>query len=244
MAPMVAMARMPTRMNTTDSDDISPAGLLRLFQLVSPALPIGAYTYSQGLEYAVERGWVGDEHTARDWILGQIEHALPHLDLPVLRRLYDACHRDDWDGWLTWSRFLQASRESAELLAEDRHLGQALAQLLEKLDEASPLTRIRRQDMSFAGCYAYACVHWQIPRQQAARGYLWIWAEGQVAAAIKLVPLGQTAGQRILSQIIERIPAAVELGFLVEDQAIGRAAPALAIASARHETQYTRLFRS
>ena len=237
---------LPTviRMTTADPDHLSPSGLLRLFQLVSPALPIGAYTYSQGLEYAVERGWVGNEQDAGDWILGQLRHVLPNLDIPVLRRMYDACRVEDWNSWADWNRFLQASRESQELLAEDRHLGQALAQLLRGLGEEHLAQRISRQDMTFAGCYAYACVRWGIPRQSAAWGYLWIWAEGQVAAAIKLVPLGQTAGQRILSSAIEQIPAAVDHGLSLEDEHIGRAAPAMAIASALHETQYTRLFRS
>lgn len=241
---MVATRLTLIRMTTTDTDHLSAIGLLRLFQLVSPALPIGAYTYSQGLEYAVDSGWVDNEQDARDWILGQLGHALPSLDIPVFRRMYDACDLDDWGAWVDWNRFLQASRESQELLAEDRHLGQALANILEKLNGESLAHRISRRDMTFAGCYAYACVRWGIPRQHAAWGYLWIWVEGQVSAAIKLVPLGQTAGQRILSFAIEQIPAAVDHGLLLEDGQIGRAAPALAIASALHETQYTRLFRS
>ena len=90
-------------MSMTEIDQLSPTGLLRLFQLVSPALPVGAYTYSQGLEYAVDAGWGRGEEDAREWILGQLEHALPNLDIPVFRRMYDACGSRDWDTWAAWS---------------------------------------------------------------------------------------------------------------------------------------------
>ena len=241
MAVMVLIA-MPTVM--TEAGHQTPASLLRLFQLVSPALPIGAYTYSQGLEYAVDTGWVSNEQEVQKWILGQLDHALPNLDIPLLARMYTALSNDNWDAWIDWNRYLQASRESGELLAEDRHLGQALAQLFEQLEGESLAQRIPRSEMTFAGCYACACVRWSIPLESAAWGYLWIWAEGQVAAAIKLVPLGQTAGQRILSRVIDHIPVAVGQGLSIDDDEIGRAAPALGIASALHETQYSRLFRS
>ncbi len=222
----------------------SPIHVLRLCQLVSPSLPIGAYSYSQGLEYAAAARWVRDERTASDWILGQAEHTLAALDIPVFGRLYAAWESADLAAVARWSRFLQASRESAELRAEDRHLGSALARLLDALGIREAAARVNMPDLTFASMFALACVRWHIPREQAAWGYLWTWTENQVAAAVKLVPLGQTAGQRILSQAIERIPQAVAGGLAMAEADIGAVAAGLGIASARHETQYTRLFRS
>ena len=215
-----------------------------MWQLISPALPVGAYAYSAGLETAAASEWVTDESSARAWILGQVRHSLSRLDIPVLTRLYVAWSQDDAPGVEHWSRYLLASRESSELMAEDRHLGSALARLLPELgiEEARAWQDV--SSTSFAAMFALAAARWAVPLEEAAEGYLWAWCENQVAAAIKLIPLGQTAGQRILSAAIEAIAQAAEFGLSVADHDIGAVAPGLGIASALHETQYTRLFRS
>jgi urease accessory protein len=221
-----------------------PAALLRLLQLVSPALPVGAYAYSQGLEAAVEAGWVHDEYTARIWLLGVLEHSQCRLDLPVLARLYHAWLRNDTVTLERWAALLAALRETAELQAEDRHLGVALARLLDELGlhEAQPWQR--HPDAAWAVLFSLAAARWDIDCEQMQYGYLWAWCENQVAAAIKLLPLGQTAGQRILSACAVRLPHLLRAYADVPDDAIGQLSPGLAIASAQHETQYTRLFRS
>jgi urease accessory protein len=224
-----------------------PAGhvsRLRLWQLISPALPVGAYAYSAGQEYAVTAGWVHDEDSAAEWIIGLLMHSLAGLDVPVLVRLYDAWQADDEESVNRWTRLLLAARESAELQAEDRHLGGALARLLFDLGLKEAESWRDSKQVSFATLFALATARWAIPSEEAAQGYLWAWCENQVAAAIKLVPLGQTAGQRILSRAAARIPLAVESGRAVNDEDIGMLAPGLGIASALHETQYSRLFRS
>jgi urease accessory protein len=222
---------------------IDPA-LLRLLQLTSPALPIGAYAYSQGLEHAVHAGWVNDEPTAADWILGLLDHGLPAVELPVLLRLMAAWRAGDEPGVRRFSDFLVASRSSAELRAEDQRLGSALARLLVTLDvpEASPFIAAPRS--THLTLFALAAVRWEIPAAQAAGGYLFSWEENQVGAASRLVPLGQSAAQRILSRATGLIPAAVARAEAVPDDEIGFAAPAHAIAAALHETQYSRIFRS
>lgn len=221
-----------------------PEAPLHLWRLVSPALPIGAYAYSQGLEYAVESGWVRNEADTEDWILGQLQHGLSALDVPVLARLYRAWEADDRDAVRCWCRFAQAARESAELLAQERQLGGALQRLLVDLGIGAARTGAD-EPVSQLRMFALAAVHWSIPLPDAAAGYLWAWSEAQVAAAIKLVPLGQTAGQRILSAAIKVIPAAVVRGIdVLADDDIGAAAPGVGLAAARHETQYSRLFRS
>lgn len=227
-----------------DTAQQGDAALLRLMQLVSPALPVGAYAYSQGMEHAVHAGWLWDEDSAQEWIIGLLQNPLCHVDVPVLARLYAAWEANDNAALQRWSAFLGACRESRELQLEDRQLGTALARLLRdlKIEEAAPWCV--HPHAGFAMLFALAAVHWLVPVTAAAQGYLWAWTENQVAAAIKLVPLGQTAGQRILSQAVAVIPAAAAKGLALADEDIGFVAPRLAIGSALHEDQYSRLFRS
>lgn len=217
---------------------------LRLWQLISPALPIGAYAYSRGLEYAVSAAWVRDEVGASEWIEGQLTHAFKTLEIPVFARLYAAWDHRDKAALDDWSAFLLAARESAELLAEDRYLGGALARLLVDLgiEDARPWRGSQRAN--FATLFALATERWGIEPAEAAEAYAWVWSENQVAAAVKLIPLGHTAGQRILARLGEVIPATVQAGLGMSDDEIGGLAPGLGIASALHEGQYTRLFRS
>jgi len=218
--------------------------LLRLLQLTSPALPVGAFAYSQGLEWAVNAGWVIDEESAGAWIGGLLEHAIAHLEIPLLARLHAAWCAGDGEAVVFWNAWLGAARESAELLAEDRHMGTALARLLTDLglEEARPW--VTSGEGTFATLFALAAWRWEIPLRSAAIGLVWAWAENQVAAATKLVPLGQTAAQRLLSGLQPLIPAAVDRGLTLEEPDIGQGAPALAAGCALHETQYSRLFRS
>lgn len=225
------------------ADTLSLASL-RLWQLISPALPVGAYAYSGGLEYALHAGWLRNAAEVEDWITGLLQQSLCRLDLPVLQRCYQAWTNCDQDAVQYWSELILAARESSELHAEDLQLGRALATLLSDLDirEAAPL---RQSDAApFVCLLALAGVNWQVPIAQLAAGLLWSWSENQVAAAIKLVPLGQTAGQTMLLRIAEVIPAAVMTGLQLRDDEIGAMAPGLGIASAQHEVQYSRLFRS
>ena len=217
---------------------------LRLWQLISPALPVGAYAYSQGLEYALEAGWLKNESDVYDWIKGQLQHNLAHLDIPILQRLYQAWQQDDYAAVNDWTRYLLASREAAELKTEDQNLGRALATLLVQLELAQAQLYIQAQQPAFVTLLALAACHWHISLQEIAQGYLWMWSENQVAAAVKLVPLGQTSGQKMLLALADAIPEAVETGLQLSDDDIGMSAPGLGIASALHESQYSRLFRS
>jgi urease accessory protein len=218
--------------------------LLRLLQLVSPALPIGAYHFSQGFEYAVEAGWVRDEATAADWIGGLAAHSVATLDLPILLRIHAAWTNADGAGARRWSQRLIAARETAELRAEDRHLGSALAHVLSDLGIEEAPAWLSNNDASYAALFALAASRWGISAEDAAIGYLWTWCENQVLAAIKLVPLGQRAGQRLLDRLIADIPGLVAAAAEIGDEDIGMTTPLQGIASAAHETQYSRLFRS
>jgi len=222
---------------------LSPA-LLRLLHLVSPSLPVGAFTYSQALEWAVEAGWVADAAATEHWLMGELNATLAHLDLPVAARMMAAVAADDRDGLAQWTHLLLAARETSELRAEEGQRGRAMADLLRAWDlPGSADWRDLLAPSQTAG-FAFAAVRWQIPVAEALGGLAFAWAENLVLAAVKLVPLGQSDGQRVLMRIAGQIPAAVDLARGLGDDDIGASSPALAIASACHERQYTRLFRS
>lgn len=226
-----------------EATTLSPA-LLSLLRLTSSSLPIGSFAYSQGMEYAVERGWIADADTARDWIAGLLRHALRWQDLPLFARLYRAWQADDAVAVVRWNARVLAAREARELHAEEGNVGVALARLLADLGIARAAAAPGEHAPGYLAMFALACVEWRIPLSEAAGGLLWAWSQNQVAAAIKLVPLGQTAGQRILQELVALIPPVVQQALTVADDDIGYTAPGLALASARHEGQYTRLFLS
>ncbi len=215
--------------------------MLRLWQLISPALPVGAYAYSGGLESAIEAQSVHDVDSAQQWLQGVLTHALARVDLPLFARLYAAWQHQDFDQVNHLNARLLAMRESRELLDEDKHLGAALKRLLTDLQ--LPLVD-QLTTPSFASSYALACVHWQIPCASAMQGMAWSWTENQVAAAIKLIPLGQTDGQRLLGRLMSVIQQACAQAQVLEDHELGGSLPGLAILSGQHEQQYSRLFRS
>jgi urease accessory protein len=225
----------------------SPHTLLRLLHLSSPALPIGAFHFSQGLEYAVEAGWIVDETSALEWIDGIAGNSLATLDLPVLHRLQDAWRRSDDDSVRRWNAFLIACRETEELRLEDRHLGAALLRVLAEFDvrtELFPGGRLNSFGVAHATAFALACARWRIAPLPALQAYAWAWAENQVLAAVKLVPLGQSAGQRMLHALGSRLVALADRARDLADADVGIATSLSAVASGKHEVQYTRLFRS
>ncbi len=234
---------MNTTVTTTSTTD-SGLARLRLLQLTSPGLPVGAYAYSQGLEQAIESGWVTNAAQLQDWISGLLRHSLCALDIPVLLRLHKAWHADDRMAVRQWSAWLHACRESAELQSEDRQLGGALARLLTDLGLAEAQPWVTDPHATYVTLFALASARWSITATDMAQGYLWSWCENQIMAALKLMPLGQTAGQRILSALITLIPPALACAERYTDDEIGQLAAAQALACARHETQYSRLFRS
>lgn len=221
--------------------------LPRLLQLASPALPVGAFSYSQGLEAAVEAGVVHDRATALSWLGDLLDYSLATMEAPLLLRLIAGFHAKEFTAVQHWNDWFLASRESAELRAETVQMGFSLARLLRELSgiDADRLTCIDKlAEISFPAAFACAVASWDLPPPQALSAYLWSWAENQVMAALKLVPLGQTDGQRMLLALGERLDAVVERAAQLGDDDIGVFMPRLAILSSRHETQYSRLFRS
>lgn len=214
--------------------------LLALLRLVSPALPVGAYSYSQGFESAVEQQWVHDEDSAYDWLHGVMSHGLCQLELPLLRELYQALEQQDFNRLQHWNEQSHAFRESKELRLEETQMGKALWRLLNDLD--IPLPEL--QQPAWISAYAIAAHHWHITLQDAAYGFVWSWLENQLAAASKIIPLGQTQIQRLTSRLLPSIDQVVSDGLAVSADEMGMGLPGLVIGSMLHETQYSRLFRS
>lgn len=220
------------------------ANLLRLLQLVSPGLPIGMYSYSQGMESAVDHLWVTSSDDVRSWLSGIMKYNMAHVDLPLLSRLYSAWLCGDQSQVQYWSSTLLAYRETMELRSEDRQCGEALARLLVSMEYHEMQTWIRNPYSTLATIFSFAACTWGISLQQTLLGYLWSWLENQVLCAVKLVPLGQVAGQKLLLSLADDIPALVKKALNIENFEIGGSAFSLALASSRHEMQYSRLFRS
>lgn len=217
---------------------------LRLRQLTSAALPVGAFAYSQGLESAVELGWIRDPAQAQLWIGGLLERALAGLEVPLLARLMTAFATCDEAAAERWSALLLAMRDTAELRAQERALGAAWSALLVDLGVVAAASWADRPQRTALALYALGTAHYGIVPQDAAHALLWAWLEAQASAALRAVPLGHAAAQRLVHALAPRIPAAVAHGLALADEDIGAGSPALSIASCRHETQYSRLFRS
>ena len=233
--------------------------LARLLQLASPALPVGAYTYSQGLEWAVEAGTVKDEATALCWIADQLEWNLGRYEAPLLVRMMAAWSAGDTNAALELDAEYLATRESAELRAETLQMGYSMQRLLNELGDfpqpmldaiavTCPRSGIPGTQSGAAPTFLYvwtcAAAAWKISEQDALTAWLWSWAENQTMAALKAVPLGQAAGQRLLQEIGRRLPAVVERALTLAETDYSNFAPGFTIACCNHETQYTRLFRS
>lgn len=223
---------------------LMPSTLLRLLQLSSAVLPIGAFAYSQGLEGAIERGWLPDEAALVRWLSGVGAHSLACLDLPLLLRLHEAWLAADEERAGALSELLLAQRESRELREQDEHLGSAFVALLSNLGVLGVERYRGSATVSYAFAYARGAVHFAVPAPAMAHAYAFAWLEQQIGAAARLIPLGHMACQRVLSQLLEHVPGWIERARTLPADEIGAATPALAMASAWHETQYSRLFRS
>jgi urease accessory protein len=266
---------------------IEPLALMRLLQLASPMLPVGAYAYSQGLEAAIESGAVHDATTAEAWIADVLDFSLTRFELPLLWRMYDAWNSGgDPAGW---NAIFVTGRDTAEARAETLQTGYSLVRLIESLEGFEPVEQLRRHPhptlphqggglqmhvppprwgrlgggdagacdtrpalahlksidpVTYPLAYAFVVAAWGIPVEAAVHAYAWAWLENQVAVAMKAIPIGQVAGQRILLAQAARIPDIVAEMATFPDDDISNVLPGMALAGCRHETQYSRLFRS
>jgi urease accessory protein len=223
------------------------SALLHLLQLTSPSLPIGAYSYSQGLESAIETGLVRDAPSARSWIVDHLNLVLARFEAPVFWRLLRAFETRDAQAVGLWSERFIASRDSAEFRAETIQMGYSLAKLIGDLEIADPALLAILQAQREAGlptALACAAVALAVPHPAALLGMLFSWAENQVLVCVKSVPLGQVAGQRLLLSLRPELELAALCAQQLEDNALSNWSPGLSLLSMQHEVQYSRLYRS
>ena len=223
------------------------SALLHLLQLTSPSLPIGAYSYSQGLESAIETGLVRDAPSARSWIVDHLHQVLARFEAPVFWRLLRAFEALDAQAVALWSERFIASRDSAEFRAETIQMGYSLGKLVADLDIADPgLLALLHGEREVALPTALACasVALSVPFEAALLGMLFSWAENQVLVCVKSVPLGQVAGQRLLLSLRPDLEAAAQHAQHRQDGELSNWSPGLSLLSMQHEVQYSRLYRS
>jgi len=214
--------------------------LAKLLQLASPTLPVGAYSYSSGLESAIAAGVVKDASTAERWIGDVLEHSVARMEAPILLSFLSSFARKDLLKVDETNQTFLASRETAELRAETVQMGYSLNRLLKDVG----VGEVPVEEPSFPAAFAFAAAHWKINPEDALQAYLWAWLENQVMAAVKAVPLGQTDGQKVLLSLGSLLPSMVEMAKALKEEDLGNFVPGLAMLSSIHETQYSRLFRS
>ena len=237
------MCTAPAAVMTTDT---APSGLLQLIWLASPALPIGGFSYSEGLEAAIEQGLVHNEASATDWVVDQLHLTQSRGDMAVLAQAIPAWQRGDTARLQALNDWVMATRETAEMRLQTEQMGRSLLDWLRNLQQASDaqLKVCARLPVSYPLAMALALSLAHTPLDQALQACAFGWAENMTQAALKSVPLGQSAGQRMLARLAREIPLAVQTAMSLQDEDRQAFSPMLAILSSRHETQYSRIFRS
>jgi urease accessory protein len=222
--------------------------LLQLMWLASPALPVGGFSYSEVLEAAVDAGLVGDETHAGAWLRDQLHLSLARSDLAVVSKAFKAWSRDDLVGIVELNDWVSSTRETSELRQQTEQMGRSMVEWL-KNRSAPPDARVAQAQAlapapTWPVAFALAAAQTGAPLREALLSFGFGWAENMVQAALKAVPLGQRAGQRILAALMAEIPAAVARATALMDSERQAFTPMFAILSAQHEMQYSRLFRS
>ncbi|SNX59144.1 urease accessory protein [Nitrosomonas ureae] len=222
------------------------ASLLRLLQLASPSLPIGAYTYSQGLESAIEKGDVHNENSARAWI-SEALNIIADFEAPILWRLLKAFAERDVAAVSYWTECFIAARDTAEFRAETIQMGYSLGKLVTDLqvaDDSLNAILANQSEMPLPTAFACAAEALGVPHEAALLGMLFSLVENQVLVCVKSVPLGQVSGQSLLLSLHSVIEEASVRAQQLNDDELSNWAPGLSLLSMQHETQYSRIYRS
>ncbi|MFK8021538.1 MAG: urease accessory protein UreF [Pseudomonadales bacterium] len=219
--------------------------LFRLMQLCSSNLPVGGYSFSQGMEFAIEDGWLKDESDIRQWIEQTSAATLTHSDLPLIKRQFNCLTANDWAASRKWNDYTLAIRETRELLLADIAMGGALLRLAKGMSIEVPDYCLESNvKLSFTTVFSCVATNLQLSLEDTSCAYCWTIIENQVLAAAKLLPMGQTAAQLMLFELSKEVQKCVANALAISDENIGLSLPGLAMASAKHETQYSRLYRS
>lgn len=223
---------------------INNTALLCLLQLASSTLPVGAYSYSEGLETLVEAGTIDNAQSLQHWLEQELRYGAIRLEAAVMVRSYNAAKVGDLETLCYWNNWLSAARETEELRASSWQMGRSLIRLLLQLQPSAQNLNAVGSPCNYAIAFGLAAANWQIDLTAAILGYLHSWATNLITAGVKLVPLGQTAGQQLLLELHASFNSATENILALEDDDLSSCGWGLSLASMAHETQYTRLFRS
>lgn len=219
--------------------------ILNLLQLASPALPVGAYSYSEGVETLVEWGAIADAKSLQHWLTQELQFGAIRLEAVVMVRAYNSVVAGNFTDLNYWNCWLSAARETEELRNSSWQMGRSLVRLLLELQpQLKSIFDAVDSPVNYAIAFGVAANYWQISPEAAVLGYLNSWVTNLIIAGIKLIPLGQTAGQQILINLQTQIIDATTKILILEDDELSSCSWGLSLASMAHETQYTRLFRS
>lgn len=219
--------------------------LLSLLQLSSPALPVGAYSYSEGLETLIFEGKINNQKTLQKWLEDALKFGAIRLEAAVMIRVYRALQKDDLPSLNYWNNWATATRETEELRLQSLQMGMSLNRLLISMQPAlENKLKACETECNFAVAFGVAAQNWQIEEKAALLGFLHSWASNLIGAGVKLIPLGQTSGQQLLLILQSKIIEATQEILDLKDDDLNVCSWGLSLASMNHETLYTRLFRS
>jgi len=224
---------------------IDSTHVLSILQLASPALPVGAYSYSEGLETLVENGMIENELSLKHWLEQELRYGAIRLEAAVMIRAHQYAMLGEIEALCYWNSWLSAARETEELRQQSWQMGRSLMRLLLELQPqlASVIDAVGTP-CNFAIAFGIAAANWKIDLSNALLGYLHSWATNLITGGVKLIPLGQTAGQKLLLELQVNLSCATEEILALEDENLNSCGWGLGLASMAHEIQYTRLFRS
>ncbi|TVQ43623.1 MAG: urease accessory protein UreF [Gloeocapsa sp. DLM2.Bin57] len=216
--------------------------LLNLLQLASPVIPIGAYSYSEGLENLVEKQIITNQKQLQSWLANELNYGSISIETAIMLRAYNSYLNQNYPKIIYWNNWLTAARETAELREQSWQMGASLLQLL--LDLNLPINLTIAGDCNYAIAYAIGAAIWDISKLDATKAYLHSWTTNLITAGVKLIPLGQTQGQQILHSLHPIIELNSTRIINLKDEELFTCNWGLSLASMAHQTQYTRLFRS
>ncbi|PSF35298.1 urease accessory protein UreF [Aphanothece hegewaldii CCALA 016] len=219
--------------------------LLYLLQITSPTLPVGAYSYSEGIETLVSQEIITNKETLQQWIIQSLKFGSIRIESAIMLRAYHDFLGDNIEGLIKWNLWLSATRETKELRQQSWQMGQSLLKLLTELQpEIKDISSQLYPDCNYAVVFGIAGAIWQIPEHELLLGYLQSWSSNLINAGLRLIPLGQTDGQKILVNLQNDLIQVTQDILELKDEDLRGWGWGLSLASMQHETLYTRLFRS
>jgi urease accessory protein len=224
---------------------LTPNNFLSILQLASPALPVGAYCYSEGLEMLVENQIITNSTSLKNWLISELYYGAIRVDVAIVKRGFECVNIQDIQSLKKWNLWLSAFRDTEEIRAANWQMGRSLMTLLTKLDpQFLEIINVVGYPINYAIAYSIACSYWQINLHATLLAYLHSWLTNMITAGIKIIPLGQTAGQILLLELQPLLTQTINEVITMKDDQLECCNWGLSLASMQHETQYTRLFRS